>query len=999
MNRHIISRVARAATPGATVILLFVTTLFSPFAASAARQVSSNTTSAESVTHVRPLPRVAEGYGSIPIHFEVNRGQAPTEATFVARGSGYSLSLTPSGPTLRLTMGSLAPHPPFATARPEVASTTLTIRFAGGNSHPEIAGLEPLPGRVNYFRGSDPSKWIVDVPTFAQVKYLSVYPGVDVLWYGDQREFEYDVIVAPGADPSAVRLDVSGARSVEIDPRGDLVLGTEAGQMTMRKPSLYQDAGSARRAVDGGYVLLPDHRIGFRVGPYDTSRPLVIDPIVAFSTFLGGTGFDQAYNVAVDAGGNAYVVGVAYTADFPTTPGALQTTPSGTDGFVTKLSADGSTFVYSTYLSGANCQGVAVDSTGSAYVTGYAAINFPTTPGAFQPSLRGGYDAFVTKLSPTGASLVYSTILGGSFDDFGYDIALDAGGNAYVTGNTSYRAPGPGDFPTVNAFQPAYGGGTQDAFVTKVNPTGTALVYSTYLGGGQIINATEDWGEGIAVDAAGSAYVTGETYSPDFPTTTGAYDRSRAGLDAFIVKFSPSGSSLVYSTFLGASGREEGLDIAVDASGNAYVAGLTESTDNPFTPEYDGFPTTPGAFQPRGSFDAFVTKLNPQGSGLVYSTYLGGPCGVDRAWGIAVDQTGNAYVVGDTGSQAAPCQGDFPIDNAVQPSYGGGLSDAFAAALNASGTALLYSTYLGGNLFDEARGVALSSDGRSAYVAGSSSSFDFATTPGAAQPFNAGGVEHQDDAVVVKISNSPLAGGSDTPGVCISGTNAWFLRNSNSSGVSDVSFGYGSGTSGWVPLKGDWDGDGFDTPGLYDPTTGAFFLKNANASGAADFVFTYGPGNLGWVPISGDWDGNGTDTVGLYAPASGSFFLTNTNAAGNAALVFSFGPGGAGWVPLCGDWDGDGDDTIGVYYAPGAAFFLKNANASGGADTIFSYGAPNAVPLSGDWDGSGADSIGIYLGGTGSWFLRNSNAPGAADYTYSYGPQPSIPLVGDWDSL
>jgi hypothetical protein len=488
---------------------------------------------------------------------------------------------------------------------------------------------------------------------------------VDVLWYGNQRELEFDVVVAPGADPRAVRLDVSGANGVEIDSHGDLVLASGAGRTTMRKPSLYQDAGGRRQAIAGGYFLLSDRQIGFRVGSYDTSRPLVIDPVLDYSTYLGGAGFDQAYSIAVDALGNAYVVGVAFTADFPTTPGAFQTARSGNDGFVTKLSPDGSTFVYSTYLSGANCQSVAVDSTGSAYITGYAAINFPTTAGAFETSLRGGFDAFVTKLDPDGSSLVYSTILGGSFDDFGYDIALDAGGNAYVTGNTSYRAPGPGDFPTVNAFQPAYAGGTQDAFVTKVNPTGSALVYSTYLGGGTILNATEDWGEAIAVDAAGSAYVTGETYSPDFPTTAGAYDRSRAGLDAFVVKFSPSGSSLVYSTFLGASGREMGLDVAVDSSGSAYVTGLTESADNPFTPEYDGFPTTPGAFQPRGSFDSFVTKLNPQGSGLVYSTYLGGACGVDRAWGIAIDKAGNAHVAGDTGSLSVFCAGDFPVVNAA----------------------------------------------------------------------------------------------------------------------------------------------------------------------------------------------------------------------------------------------------------------------------------------------------------------------------------------------
>lgn len=691
--------------------------------------------------------QVVEGYGRIPLHFEPNLGQGPADAKFISRGGGYTLYLTAGGPVIRTTSGGSQASGSGAVAQSGGSRGDLTMRFGGGNSSPRIAGLETLGGRVNYFRGNDPSKWLRNVPTFARVQYQDVYPGIDVFWYGNQRELEFDVVVAPGTDSGVVKLDVSGAGSVAIDSNGDVVLASAAGRMTMHKPAVYQEVAGDRRQIDAEYVLLSEHEVGFRIGLYDSSRPLIIDPVMDYSTYIGGNGFDQAYNIAVDAAGNAYVVGVAFTNDFPTTPGAFQTAPSGNDGFVTKLSPDGSTFVYSTYLSGANCQGVAVDSNGNAYVTGYAAINFPTTPGAFQTSLRGGFDAFVTKLSSDGSSLVYSTILGSSFDDFGYDIALDAGGNAYVTGNTSYLAPGPGDFPTVNAFQPAYAGGTQDAFVTKVNATGSALVYSTYLGGGAILNATEDWGEGITVDAAGSAYVTGQTYSPDFPTTPGAYDRARAGLDAFIVKFSPSGSSLVYSTFLGGNSRELGLDIAVDSSGNAYVTGSTESTDNPFTSEYDGFPTTPGVVQPFGSFDAFITKLNAQGSGLVYSTYLGGAADVERAWGIAIDKAGNAYVAGDTKST------DFPLVDAVQPWYGGGLSDAFAARLNATGTVLVYSTYLGGNLYDEARGIALSSDGVSAYVVGSSSSFDFPTTPQVAQPTNGGGIEHHDDAIVVKISS------------------------------------------------------------------------------------------------------------------------------------------------------------------------------------------------------------------------------------------------------
>jgi hypothetical protein len=443
----------------------------------------------------------------------------------------------------------------------------------------------------------------------------------------------------------------------------------------------------------------------------------------------------------VDSLGSAYVTGKTAAANFPTTAGAFQTTFGGGDAlFIAKLNPQGTALVYSTYINGASGNGIAVDSAGNAYVTGEASTpNFPTTPGAFQTS-PFGFDTFVTKLNTKGSALVYSARFGGNFDDFGRAIALDGAGNAYITGWTVCRAT-TCTFPTVNAVQPSYGGGNNDAFVTKINSLGSALVYSTYLGGGQILNATDDWGEGIAVDSAGSAYVTGYTFAPDFPVTPGAYDTSRAGLDAFVTKFTPVGTSLVYSTFLGGSGQEQGQGIAIDANGNAYVTGLTDGST---------FPVTPGAFQTTGSFDAFVTKFNPQGSALVYSTYLGGNAGVDRGWAIAVDNAGSAYVTGDTAST------NFPVASAVQPVYGGGLSDAFATKLNAAGSALAYSTFLGGSLFDEGRGIALNGSGE-AFATGDTSSDNFPTA-NPMQGSNGGGLNNHDDAFVVKLG----AAGSTT---------------------------------------------------------------------------------------------------------------------------------------------------------------------------------------------------------------------------------------------
>ncbi|HVI72862.1 MAG TPA: SBBP repeat-containing protein, partial [Pyrinomonadaceae bacterium] len=431
--------------------------------------------------------------------------------------------------------------------------------------------------------------------------------------------------------------------------------------------------------------------------------------------------------------------------DFPTTAGAFQTNYGGGDAFVAKLNPQGSALVYSTYLNSASGNGIAVDAAGNAYITGDAGpTTFPTTAGAFQTAPMG-YDTFVTKLNSSGSALVYSARFGGNLDDFGRGIAIDGSGNAYITGWTVCRST-ICTFPAINAFQPNYAGGYNDAFVTKIDSNGSSLVYSTYLGGGKILNATEDWGEAIAVDTAGSAYVTGYTYSPDFPVTSGALDTTRAGLDAFVTKFTPDGASLIYSTFIGGAGREQGQGIAVDGDGNAYVTGITESFDSPFTSAYEGFPVTGGAFQTRGSYDAFVSKLNAKGSALVYSTYLGGSAGVDRGWAIAVDDAGNACITGDTTST------NFPATGAVQPVYGGGLSDAFVTKLNASGAGLVFSTFLGGNLSDEGRGIACSGSG-DVYVTGDTSSANFPTA-NALQVNNGGGMENHDDAFVVRIGNN-----------------------------------------------------------------------------------------------------------------------------------------------------------------------------------------------------------------------------------------------------
>ena len=672
--------------------------------------------------------RLSQSYGKLPLQFEANRGQTDKAVRFLSRGRGYSLYLTASEAVLVL-------------AKPDAKAQSVALRMSlvGATSKPVVNGADELPGKANYFIGKDRSKWRTNVPTYAKVHYQNVYPGIDLVYYGNQRQLEYDFVVAPGADPTKIVLGFRGADKLEIDTGGDLVLHAPGGDIRQHKPILYQEINGVRQEIAGSYVRKGANRVGFEVAAYDRSQPLIIDPIVlSYSTFLGGNSLDQAAGIAVDANGNAYVTGNTWSSDFPTTAGAFSTTrPGFVSAFVTKVNPAGTALVYSTYLGDGAGGAIAVDADGNAYVTGRANPSFPTTPGAFQPASHGFFsEAFVTKLDPSGSTLVYSTFLGGSKDDSGFGIAVDANGFAYITGNTIST-----DFPTANALQVAHaGGGDQfpyDAFVTKLNPVGSALVYSTYLGG-----SGDDLANGIAVDPAGNAYVTGSTRSPNFPTTPAAFQPLFGGnIDAFVTKLDPSGSALVYSSYLGGSSEDQGFGIAVDGNGHAYVTGWTVSTD---------FPTA-NALQVAhagGGIDAFVTKLDRVGSAL-YSTYLGGSGG-DFANGIAVDPAGNAYVTGGTGSL------NFPTTpGAFQPVFGGN-ADAFVTKLNSAGSAILYSTYFGGSDSDIGVGFALDAAG-SAYLTGYTRSANFPVTPGAFQVTRHGCLDEFTpcDAFVVKFLGDP----------------------------------------------------------------------------------------------------------------------------------------------------------------------------------------------------------------------------------------------------
>ncbi|HLX84772.1 MAG TPA: SBBP repeat-containing protein [Terriglobales bacterium] len=682
--------------------------------------------------------RVVADYGRLPLAFEANHGQTDAQVKFLSRTSAYSLFLTGDEAVLTLNAKKTNAGSKDSSSDFVFAHRVLRMKLRNANAA-KLTGIDEQAATTNYFLGNDPAKWRTNVPTYAKVKYENIYNGIDLVYYGNQRQLEYDFIVAPAANPRSIAFNITGANTIRQDAHGDLVFKMGDEEIRWHKPIVYQEKNGIREEIAAHYTITDKTRVGFELAKYDATKPLYIDPLI-YSTYLGGSGGDVGLAIAVDSAGNAYVTGFTRSTDFPVTSGALQTNADCSvngcaNAFVSKINPSGTALVYSTYLGGGvGAQGtsIAVDSTGNVYVTGLAGANFPLV-NPLQPTYGGNFDAFVSKINPSGSALVYSTYLGGSGQDLGFGIAVDSAGNAYVTGNT-----GSPNFPTTpNAFQTVCNGGgspcgnpNRDAFVAKINPKGSALVYSTYLGG-----SGDESGDGIAVDNAGNAYITGFTGSTNFPTKSPLQPGNHGTYvgcpcNAFVTKLNFSGSALVYSTYLGGSNNDSGLGIAVDSAGDAYVAGFAGSGD---------FPTM-NAWQPTlgSGLNAFVSKIDPSGSAFVYSTYLGGN-DHDFAQGIATDSKGNAYVIGIALST------NFPTMNPVQP-VNAGAGDAFVTAFNSTGSALLYSTYLGGTNADIGYGIAVDSSG-SAYATGTTNSSNF---PGISplQPANGGSA----NAFVAKIT-------------------------------------------------------------------------------------------------------------------------------------------------------------------------------------------------------------------------------------------------------
>ncbi|MCX6358479.1 MAG: SBBP repeat-containing protein [Armatimonadetes bacterium] len=816
-----------------------------------------------------------------PLTFERNTGRYPKDVQFVARSGQGALSLTSREAVLTLRRAG------------RTADLRLTLR--GSNPKAAASGLDKQPGVVSYFIGKDPAKWRTHIPTFSRVKLAGVYPGVDLVYYGagKSRTLEYDFVVKPGADPSRIRMAVSGAKSLRT-VGGRLVASTSCGDVTLNRPYAYQTVGGVRKQVACSFAPR-GNTVAFRIARYDASRPLVVDPTLTYEYYIDSTGEDYAAGVAVDSTGACY------------TAGALGVGAYGlSDAFAVKVRADGA-LDYLSFVGGADDDracGLAVDASGCAYLTGSTySTDFPVTPGAKFTTFGGGTDAYVVKLGAAGSTIEYGTYLGNDGFDDAWGIGVDAAGNAYVAGNTSANFP-----VTPGAFQTA-GGTSGEGFVSKFNATGSDLVYSTYLAG-----SDSDLVNGMAVDAAGCVYVTGCTCSSDFPVTPGAFQTTFGGGsnfgDAFLTKLKADGTGLVYSTYIGAAGEDTAYSVSVDAGGYAYVCGTAET----------GFPTTAGAYQTAfgGSTDAWVAKVDTDGSKLVYCTYIGG-AQWDAAYGVSAGPDGTAYVSSYTA-------GDWPVTpDAYQGAYGGGDSDWAITALNPAGSALTYSTYYGAASYERYPLIAFS--GGAAHVAGERSNGSNGDAQLVKFTFTTASTSLAVDSLSATAGARVTLRGrlTDGAGAGIAGQRLQFKVDGGAWVASEVltsALGYATLTitapaAGSHPLACK-----FDAAGSYPAAdgTGTLVTTSLLATAARVNAVTAGPGD-------------GVDLAAYLVTPNGT-----SPGAGIAGKQMEFQLNGGSWTPAAAPTDAVGKATVAATAPAAAGDYTINARFVGDATHAASSG-------------------------------------------------------------
>ncbi len=875
----------------------------------------------------------------LPLSFIENQGQEQSPVLFHVEAAGHSIYFTPDEFVL-------AASDPAAGL-----SSVIRINIPGSDPDVVVEGVDLLPGTANFFTGNDPSKWYVEVPTYGAVAYRGVLPGTDLVFRGTEGFLKREFVLSPGADPKSIMMEYTGGEGLSVDAEGNLLVETTLGTLYEAAPVSYQIIGGERVAVDSWYILLGDDRVGFEIGPYDTAYPLIIDPELDYSTYLGGSNEDRGYAVAVDSAGSAYITGFTQSTDFPLPVAQVfqDLLAGGTDAFVTKLTPDGTQLVYSTYLGGSADDvgtGIVVDDYNNATLTGYTlSCDFPVWEAVqYNKSSCYGSDAFVTRLWDNGTALVYSTYLGGCGDDAGLGIAINSSVNTdtFVTGYTF--SP---DFPNTSAFQPNLSGGS-DAFVTNIQYTGltnATIPFSTFLGGDQ-----NDQGKAIALDASGNIFVTGTTRSSNFPTQSAFRPNIRGTRDAFVTKMNPTASALVYSTYLGGLGDEEGNGIAVDSAGDAYVTGMTQSSN---------FPVTLYAFQSlrKGIQDAFVTKFTNSGTVLNYSTYLGGG-GLESGSGIVVDSAGTAYIAGYTDSI------DYPVANAIYPNRNGFQYDAFLTRMSVNGSQLVFSTYLGGTYADQAMGIAKDS-GANITMTGWTQSRNF-PVKNAFQPAYAGPF----DAFVARIMQQPP--------------------------VANFT---GQPVKGLPPLAVQ-----FNDTSTGSPTTWSWLLGDGNTSSEQNPAHTYmSPGNYTVNLTVSNVDGSNTtgkfEYIQVGVPLITNFIANVTS--GLIPLTVNF-TDMTNDTPILWNWsfgDGSWNNTAQnvTYTYTNAGYYNVSLNATNdyGSNTTTKY----LYIVAGDIPA--ANFTGSPLNGTAPLpvnFIDNSTSiPTALNWTWDFGDGNTTVLTGGGD--